>query len=285
MDTLRWILLILGVLVVAGLYGYYRWQDGQGGGHGRSRSRRPADHDVDAALRDLDDLVIDDPDSIDEVDLDLSVDDHHAETPPAWDDPDEAVSAPRVRPASRQERVRPGGGRETAAADAERDEAAEHDALRADPAWQDAGEKIVVLHVTAGRGYLFTGPALIDALERIGLRHGMHDIYHWMVAPSSGGTPMFSVANMLEPGHFDLEKADTMETPGVAMFMQLPAPFDGLTAFEHMLETARRLADELDGQLLDAQRCDLTAQAIEHIREDLREYRRKAHLAASKSRA
>lgn len=291
MDTLRWILLALGVLVVAGLYGYYRWQE-------RATSRRSGkrqgphrrdDHDVDAALRDLDDLVID-PDSADEMNLDLEQSPRSQGSVANWDDPDQTVSAPRVRPAAGQSRTRSveavhgPTSRESARESRSRYTPTSED-LEADPAWQDAGEKIVVLHVIAGNGYVFTGPALVAALERTGLRHGMHDIYHWTASAHSGDTPMFSVANMVEPGRFDLDNIETMETPGVAMFLQLPGPFDGLTAFEQMLETARRLADELDGQILDGQRCDLNAQAIEHLREELLEYRRKAHLSARKSRA
>ncbi|MEX0731917.1 MAG: cell division protein ZipA [Aquisalimonadaceae bacterium] len=282
MDTLRWILLILGVLVVAGLYGYYRWQEDGFGGAGKRRQRHRGDHDVDAALRDLEDLVIGDPEDADPVDSDLEIAPRETRAVADWDDPEETVSAPRVRPSAGQARA---SASATTAEPPDAEDMLVSDSLESDPAWQDAGEKIVVLHVTAGKGYLFTGPALLDSLERIGLRHGMHGIYHWMLSAHSGSTPMFSVANMVEPGQFDPDQAEDMETPGVAMFMQLPGPFDGLTAFERMLETARRLADELDGQILDAQRCDLNAQAIEHIREDLREYRRKAHLAARKSRA
>lgn len=306
MDTLRWILLIVGVLVIAGLYGYYRWQEGtwtppwlrdrRGGGEGPSSSRRRRERDVDVALKDLDDMVIDDPDAGDGVDLDMDIsatDD--GPFPVDWDDPDQTVSTPRVRPTAGRAREQSQGARaeetprEKPAPPAEprgrrggrhSRKPAPVEALESDPAWQDAGEKLIVLHVTAGKGYVFTGPPLIDALERVGLEHGMHAIYHRMVDAQSGPTPMFSVANMVEPGTFRPEEADQLETPGVALFLQLPGPFDGLTAFEQMLEAARRLADQLGGQLLDRQRCDLTTQAIEHIREDLREYRRLAHLAA-----
>ena len=79
-------------------------------------------------------------------------------------------------------------------------------------------------------------------------------------------------------------RLDEMETPGVALFMQLPGPFDGLTGFEQMLETARALARDLHAQVLDARRCELTRQTLEHIRDDLLEYRRLAHLAARRVR-
>ncbi|MCC5857975.1 MAG: cell division protein ZipA [Ectothiorhodospiraceae bacterium] len=312
MDMLRWILLLLGVLVVAGLYGYYRWQEKgpvRGGRRSSRRRRRRSDPDVDSALKDLDDLVIDDPDA-DPVDLDLDVPVDEPRAAAAGsedlDDPDQTVSRARVR----YTRPQPESGPDEAgSAGAEQDrtpvrgepepetEPAPGPAQREFPGfgadepriqdeeYQDAGEKIVVLHVVAGRGYCFTGPALVEAAEQVGLRHGRHEIFHRTMNTRNGEVAVFSMASMVKPGTFDLSRVDEMETPGVALFMRLPAPFDGLTAFEQMLETARRLADSLDGYLLDPQRCDLTQQAVEHIREELREYRRLAHLAARKGRA
>ncbi len=284
MDMLRWILLLVGLLVIAGLYGYYRWQENGGSlrlGRRSGGKRRRPEHDVDSALKDLDDLVIDDPDSVSndvDVDMDIPVDDA-SEQRRFRDNLSETVSAPRVRNSSLPEG--PAGGPEPRP----RQGQAELPGFEREPtdeALQDAGQKIVVLHVVAGKGYCFTGPALIDAAKRVGLRHGEHAIFHHTMDTRSGRVAVYSMASMVEPGTFDLSRVDDMETPGVALFMQLPAPFDGLTAFEQMLETARRLADKLDGQLLDAQRCDLTQQAVEHIREELREYRRLAHLAARK---
>lgn len=299
MDMLRWILLLVGVLVIAGLYGYYRWQEkgtARGGRRTPGRRRRREDPDVDSALKDLDDLVIDDPDADPAgLDIDVPLDEPRARTESVnLDDPDQTVSRARVRHArpepepDRQSEPKP----ESPPADQHAEDPGQRefpgfavDEPRIpDEEYQDAGEKIVVLHVVAGRGYCFTGPALVEAAERVGLKHGEHDIFHRTMDTRNGSVAVFSMASMVKPGTFDLSRVDDMETPGVALFMRLPAPFDGLTAFEQMLETARRLADSLDGYLLDPQRCDLTQQAVEHIREELREYRRLAHLAARKRR-
>ena len=149
----------------------------------------------------------------------------------------------------------------------------------------ELGEKVIVLHVHAGEGMCFTAPAMREALERTGLRHGAHGIFHRHVNTADGPLPVFSVASMVKPGTLDPTDPSTLETPGLALFMQLPGPVDGPSGFEQMLETARRLADQLDGQLLDGSRCDLTNQAVEHIREELREYRRRAHLVVRKAQA
>lgn len=361
MDALRWILLAVGVLVIAGLFGYYKWQESGAKRPGRksprSRGRGREDRDVEAALQDMDDFVLGDDDDAEArsgedagVAPSGSADEgvgraRTAGNPRALDDADDTVGPVRVRqvgdpeasPASRAapERRPPpepepefepefdaeppdagdlraeredtrtaardddaswnlgpvriprpswtregerSGGREETRDDA--GETSEREAVAA-----AVGEKIIVLHVHAGEGLCFTAPAVQEALEALGLRFGQHGIFHRHVETSRGHEPMFSVASMVKPGTLDPNDPDTMETPGLALFMQLPGPFDGLSGFEQMLEGARRLADRLEGHLLDGNRCDLTNQAVEHIREDLREYRRLAHLAARRHRA
>lgn len=353
MDTLRWILLAVGVLVVAGLFGYYKWQERQGSGGRRKTSKSAGvrrsvrgDRDVEAALRDMDDFLLDDSidDAADLPDVEPDPDDapvgrarvrssHHEtvdrdssvgpvrvrsvaddvgpanfsdtlddEVPDAWNDDfepeyDETADEPadereedgwnlgpvRIpRPSWVKEAGWLGGdhGSRAAQDEPQQDEASYEDAVA-----QAVGEKIIVLHVHAGEGMCFTADGVHDALQQVGLRLGQHEIFHRHVETRRGEEPMFSVASMVKPGTLDPSQPETLETPGLALFMQLPGPFDGLSGFEQMLETARRLADQLDGHLLDGKRCDLTAQSVEHIREDLREYRRLAHLAARKTRA
>lgn len=148
-----------------------------------------------------------------------------------------------------------------------------------------AGEpKVVVLNVMAPQGTVFTGPGVVEALQAAGLRHGEHGIFHRRLETRSGVIALYSVANILKPGWFDLDRIEEFETPGLAFFLQLPGPFDGLAAFEQMLQSARGVAAQLGGHVLDSRRCDLTHQAIEHIREDLLEYRRRAHIAARQAR-
>ncbi len=371
MDTLRWILLIVGVLVIAGLFGYYKWQERQSA---RPRRKTPRtvkraareDRDVEAALEDMDDFVLGD-DAEEGLDLepdlnamdmeagdetvspsrpvsghqepeddgdwtvgpvrvrqvaepesarraapaaerqdwqpsrpvtDADDDEFEADDQEPVDDlfaeyPEEDVE-PRPRQRSRRDdddawnlgpvRIpRPAWGREPDNAEESQPEDDEAAAMNA--VTETVGEKIVVLHVHAGEGLCFTAQAVSEALDATGLRFGQHGIFHRHVETRRGQEPMFSVASMVKPGTLNPDEPETLETPGLALFMQLPGPFDGLSAFEQMLETARRLADQLDGQLLDGTRCDLTNQAVEHIREELREYRRLAHLAARRHHA
>jgi len=131
-------------------------------------------------------------------------------------------------------------------------------------------ERIVTLFVVAREGGHFNGPDLVVATEKAGLEFGDMGIYHRLVDGKRELGPIFSVANMLKPGNFDLVRLDALQTPGVSFFMTLPAPIPALDAWDAMLPTAQRLAELLDGQVLDEERNALGRQGIAHIRDQLR---------------
>ncbi|HUB89964.1 MAG TPA: cell division protein ZipA [Dyella sp.] len=131
-------------------------------------------------------------------------------------------------------------------------------------------ERIVSLFVMAREGQAFNGTDLIVAAEKAGLEYGDMGIYHRLVDGKREAGPIFSVANMLKPGSFDLTRLDTLHTPGLSFFMTLPGPVTALDAWDAMLPTAQRLAELLDGQVLDEERNALGRQRIAHIRDELR---------------
>ena len=131
-------------------------------------------------------------------------------------------------------------------------------------------ERIVTLFVVAREGGHFNGADLVVAAEKAGLEFGDMGIYHRLIDGKRELGPLFSVANMLKPGNFDLARLDALLTPGVSFFMTLPAPIPALDAWDAMLPTAQRLAELLDGQVLDEERNALGRQGIAHIRDQLR---------------
>ncbi|HET6805625.1 MAG TPA: cell division protein ZipA [Frateuria sp.] len=131
-------------------------------------------------------------------------------------------------------------------------------------------ERIVTLFVMARDGGVFNGADLIVAAEKAGLEYGHLGIYHRLVDGKREQGPIFSVANMLKPGNFDLTRLDALRTPGLSFFMTLPGPLPALDAWDAMLPTAQRLAELLDGQVLDEERNALGRQRIAHIRDELR---------------
>ncbi|WP_458068550.1 cell division protein ZipA [Rhodanobacter sp. BL-MT-08] len=135
---------------------------------------------------------------------------------------------------------------------------------------QLAVERIVTLFVVAREGEHFNGPNLVVAAEKAGLEFGDMGIYHRLLEGKRELGPIFSVANMLKPGNFDLVRLDALRTPGVSFFMTLPGPLSALDAWDAMLPTAQRLAELLDGHVLDEERNALGRQRIAHIRDQLR---------------
>ena len=58
----------------------------------------------------------------------------------------------------------------------------------------------------------------------------------------------------MKPGSFDMANIRAMETPAIAFFLTLPAPPTALDAWEKMLPTVQRMAELLDGVVLDDSR-------------------------------
>jgi cell division protein ZipA len=135
-------------------------------------------------------------------------------------------------------------------------------------------EKIITLYIAARAGQVLRGPDLVVAAEKAGLTYGHMQIFHRLVESHPERGPIFSVANIMKPGSFDMATIQELETPAIAFFLTLPAPITALEAWEKMEPTATRMAELLDGVLMDESRNPLGRQRVQHIREELRAYDR-----------
>jgi cell division protein ZipA len=135
-------------------------------------------------------------------------------------------------------------------------------------------DKIVTLYIAARAGQAIAGPDLVVAAERAGLVFGHRNIFHRMVDGRPDQGPIFSVANLVKPGYFDLRTIQQLSTPGISFFMTLPGPLNALDAWDTLLPTAQRMAELLDGVLLDDDRNALGRQRVANIRDELRAYDR-----------
>jgi cell division protein ZipA len=138
----------------------------------------------------------------------------------------------------------------------------------------DAYEKLVMLYLAAKSGQSISGAELVLATEKVGLVYGHNNIYHRLAEGANANEPIFSMANVIQPGYFDLEQIDTLQTPGVSFFMTLPGPVTAIQAWDSMLPIAERMAQLLDAVLLDSDRNALGRQRILHIKEELRAFDR-----------
>lgn len=132
-------------------------------------------------------------------------------------------------------------------------------------------EAVIVLALMAREEAPFHGMKILDAMEICGLSFGRMGIFHY--PDTDSGETLFSVANVLEPGSFDRERMDELETPGLALFMPLPAPIDGEKALLTFVQQARRLREQLDGRLTDGRRRELSRETIDELKQTARRFR------------
>lgn len=146
-----------------------------------------------------------------------------------------------------------------------------HDGSAALPAM----ERVLSLHVMAQVGRAFEGRRVLELLLQYGLRFGDMSIFHRHEHPSGQGHILFSLAQAVEPGTFDLTQFERQSVPGVSLFMGLPG-FKPLHAFDLMVDTARRLAKELDADLVDEQAIPVTSAQLDSWRDEVVEAERRS---------
>ena len=130
---------------------------------------------------------------------------------------------------------------------------------------------LIVLNIMSPKGHVFTGEGIHAVMTSAGLSHGEHKIYHYM----QDNLAVFSIANAIEPGYFEVSQLQNIATPGLAVFMELPGPVECRKAFDTLLEISQRLATALSGELCDENRSALTQQTISHLKEKIEAYRLK----------
>ncbi|WP_421571183.1 cell division protein ZipA [Stenotrophomonas sp. PD6] len=135
-------------------------------------------------------------------------------------------------------------------------------------------DKIVSLFVAARAGEQLRGEDIVVAAEKTGLVFGHMNVFHRLVEGHPERGPIFSMANIMKPGSFDMANIREMETPAIAFFLTLPAPLTALDAWEKMLPTVQRMGELLNAEVLDDSRATLGRQRVAHIRDELRAYDR-----------
>ena len=143
------------------------------------------------------------------------------------------------------------------------------------PRHEDA--QVYSLNVVARAEQGFAGDDVLRTLLGCGLALV---IWTFFTSRRCRGTPtiQFSVANMMQPGVFDLEGMESLSTKGLMFFLTLPGPQDMTRAFDLMLQTAQTVAESLGGDVLDETRSVLTKQYVERVRQSIREFEAKCRI-------
>lgn len=130
-----------------------------------------------------------------------------------------------------------------------------------------SGDDLVVLYVTSPAQTMFNGLLISKAADEVGMIYGhMNVFHHFGPGKLHSGQPLFSMANMFEPGSFDLGRMADLRTKGVVLFMYSPASIEPGVVFELFLNTTQRVAKLLNGEIRTEDSQILTTNGIKSLR-------------------
>jgi FtsZ-interacting cell division protein ZipA len=134
--------------------------------------------------------------------------------------------------------------------------------------WPPDGQRhIVALRIVPGNEERLSGRAVRLAINACGFIHGRFGIYH---QPGLDGRSLLSVASLSKPGILDPDNLDFQRLAGINMFTVLPGPLPPAAALDHLVETARDLAQRLEARLQDERGQTLDAERLESLRGSVR---------------
>jgi len=141
--------------------------------------------------------------------------------------------------------------------------------------------EVIVVSVVMPQDNAISGAALLPMLLTLGLRFGDMNIFHRHEDNAGNGKVTFSLANMMNPGTFNLDEIESFNTQGITLFMTLPNAGDPFEVFEHMMQAAKQLSAEFQAQMLDDKRSVMTKQTEQHYIGKIRDFERKNRIASA----
>jgi len=117
-------------------------------------------------------------------------------------------------------------------------------------------DDLVTLYLLA-KNELLSGDMINSAAYANGLTFGEMNIFHRL---DENEKPLYSLANMMEPGNFDAKNIHKLKTRGLVLFIQLSHLRYPVDALHDMLRCAYRMADMIEARLCNHKRQPLTEQ-------------------------
>ena len=140
----------------------------------------------------------------------------------------------------------------------------------------DRTDRIITIRFIPKEGELSCEQAVL-ALRKAGLQHGRYGVFHRFDEREES---LFYVANLTEPGSFDLTNLADKTIPGMSFFMVLPGAGDPVSQFDLMVQTARSLAHDLNAELHDEKGSSWSIQRERYVREEIIRYRHQLECAS-----
>jgi cell division protein ZipA len=229
LAEIRWILLGLGLLLIAGIWWRGARRSAQAPAGGELRQSEPAPPTISAAPSALPARPVSTEWSVSPLEP-LSIKTGDFDAVPTLDMPLRPEVAPRAQAATRE------------------------------------AQKIVTLRVCAPNTVRWSGKQLLGALERQELTFGRYQVFHRKHAT---GASLFCVASLIEPGSFDLAQMPGQEFRGVTIFAVLPGALEPLPTFDAMVTAVRGLAESLSGMAQDSAGLPLSPARAAALREEV----------------
>jgi cell division protein ZipA len=136
------------------------------------------------------------------------------------------------------------------------------------------GDDVVALYIVADRGNELKGEQILSACFAGQLEYGDMKIFHRLDAVQN---PVFSMANMMEPGWFDYNHMHELKTRGITLFTQLRLCDEPVQALDDMLVCAHTLGSLLNAQLCGPDRQLLNEVTAKSLREKARYFQQQKH--------
>ena len=130
--------------------------------------------------------------------------------------------------------------------------------------WPPEGQRrIVNLRVVPVRVDRFAGRALRLSLTAAGFEHGRFGIFH---LPGPQGRVIVSAASLNRPGLLDPENMDFQRFGGLNLFAVLPGPLPPGATVDRLVDAACDIAQRLEGRVQDEAGMPLDVERLELLR-------------------
>lgn len=253
MDALRWILLLVGIFILIAIYMFGKRSDTRRAGRDRARDE-PHFHQAEA---EREQEMIDPDDEWDIIPI------HREET-------DRTTGETHLKEAETSKNGDSPSFVPVEKGKSETPLPEQSDVTSPEPSSDQSAtdfEEILIIHVVAIDAPM-TGERLTAVFSELDLTLDARGIYIRCDGHSS--TPLFGVVNMVKPGIFSQDSIESLETPGISLFLTLPGPDSPMIAFRAMSDCAHRLADRLHARLEDETHSTLSNQTLMHLEERVR---------------
>ena len=102
-------------------------------------------------------------------------------------------------------------------------------------------ENLIIFYITSREGEVINGHSFYKVMNEVGMEYDEMKIFHYFKDQENNdykikesSKPVFSIANMYEPGYFDVEKISDMKTKGIVAFMYKEDYVDNYAIFENI---------------------------------------------------